>query len=55
LTIYVNFIILFTSISGAGINSLTYIMEFTKIKLRPRVVNFVSHAVALGSLYMPGK
>ncbi|KAM8710480.1 hypothetical protein ACLKA7_017148 [Drosophila subpalustris] len=40
-------------ISGAAINSLTYITEYTKIAFRPRVVNFMSHAVALGSMYMP--
>ncbi|KAL7732657.1 hypothetical protein ACLKA6_013582 [Drosophila palustris] len=40
-------------ISGAAINSLTYITEYTKIAFRPRVINFTSHAVALGSMYMP--
>lgn len=34
---------------------LTYVSEFTKFKLRPKVINFLYYAIGVSLMYMAGK
>lgn len=34
---------------------LTYLSEFTKVELRPKVINFLYYAIGFSLIYMAGK
>ncbi|XP_062132322.1 synaptic vesicle glycoprotein 2C-like isoform X1 [Drosophila sulfurigaster albostrigata] len=40
-------------LTGPGMALVTYMSEFTKVALRPTVVNFISYSVGVSMIYMP--
>ncbi|XP_032598655.1 putative transporter svop-1 isoform X3 [Drosophila grimshawi] len=40
-------------VSGVSVTFITYLMEFTPIKNRPRMVNVMTYSYALGGIYVP--
>ncbi|XP_017957496.1 synaptic vesicle glycoprotein 2B-like isoform X2 [Drosophila navojoa] len=42
-------------VPGPGMAVLTYLSEFTKFSLRPKVINFLYYAIGVSLMYMAGK
>ncbi|XP_017861491.1 PREDICTED: synaptic vesicle glycoprotein 2B-like isoform X2 [Drosophila arizonae] len=42
-------------VPGPGMAVLTYLSEFTKFNLRPKVINFLYYAIGVSLMYMAGK
>jgi len=43
------------SLSASVVCCLTYLSEFTKVSLRPRVLTIMSYAIGLSLIYVPCK